>query len=172
MGNRDAAETSSPTDFHASDEECLCDNERGRRAVAAPVFATKCGSAQTRRLEYHSITACIICQDGASYDGRDYQENEYTESERREGRAIGFPVGALQQGASRLISDYRPFNPGFFRLFNSYYKSAGEHWVQGERGQLSRPTVAGIGVESFTDPHERFIDSLWQVNKQVNPGSG
>lgn len=65
-----------------------------------------------------------------------------------------------------------PLQSRFFRLFNSYYKSAGEHWVQGERGQLSRPTLAGIGVESFTDPHERFIDSLWQVNKQVNPGSG
>jgi len=45
---------------------------------------------------------------------------------------------------TQYISDYRPFNPGFFRLFNSYYKSAGEHWVQGERGQLSRPTVAEI----------------------------
>lgn len=41
-------------------------------------------------------------------------------------------------------SDYRDFNPDYFRLFNSYYKSAGEHWLQGERGQLSRPTVAEI----------------------------
>lgn len=38
--------------------------------------------------------------------------------------------------------NYRVFNPDYFRLFNSYYKSAGEHWLQGERGQLSRPTVA------------------------------
>lgn len=41
-------------------------------------------------------------------------------------------------------SDYRSFNPDYFLLFNSYYKSAGEHWLQGERGQLSRPTVAEI----------------------------
>ena len=40
--------------------------------------------------------------------------------------------------------NYRVFNPDYFRLFNSYYKSAGEHWVQGERGQLSRPTVSEI----------------------------
>ncbi len=40
--------------------------------------------------------------------------------------------------------NYRDFNPDYFRLFNSYYKSAGEHWVQGVRGQLSRPTVAEI----------------------------
>lgn len=40
--------------------------------------------------------------------------------------------------------DYQRFNEHFPRLFNSYYKSAGEHWVQAERGQLSRPTVAQI----------------------------
>lgn len=35
---------------------------------------------------------------------------------------------------------------------------------------LSRQTGYTI-VENFTDPQERFIDSLWQVNKQPNPGS-
>jgi len=41
--------------------------------------------------------------------------------------------------------------PGYCRyhdryrlLFNSYYKSAGKHWIQGERGYLSRPTVAEV----------------------------
>lgn len=29
-------------------------------------------------------------------------------------------------------------------LFNSYYKSQGQHWLQGERGQLSRPTVKEV----------------------------
>ncbi len=43
-----------------------------------------------------------------------------------------------------LLSGYRSFDPDYSRLFNSYYKSAGEHWLQGERGQLSRPTVAEI----------------------------
>ena len=41
-------------------------------------------------------------------------------------------------------SAYRDYNPDYCRLFNSYYKSAGAHWPQGERGQLSRPTVAEI----------------------------
>ncbi len=40
--------------------------------------------------------------------------------------------------------DYQDFNPDYFCLFNSYYKSIGNHWLQGERGQLSRPTVAEI----------------------------
>ncbi|WP_138381187.1 ergothioneine biosynthesis protein EgtB [Luteithermobacter gelatinilyticus] len=40
--------------------------------------------------------------------------------------------------------DYTLFHPTFPRLFNSYYKSQGDHWLQGERGQLSRPTVAEI----------------------------
>jgi len=54
----------------------------------------------------------------------------------------------------QFISDYRPFNPDFFRLFNSYYKSAGEHWLQRERGQLSRPTVAEIvSYRTAVDDH-------------------
>ncbi len=44
----------------------------------------------------------------------------------------------------QYITDYHPYNSDFFRLFNSYYKSAGEHCLQSERGQLSRPTVAEI----------------------------
>lgn len=44
----------------------------------------------------------------------------------------------------RYLAGYRPFNKYFSRLFNSYYKSAGEHSLQSERGHLSRPTVAEI----------------------------
>ncbi len=39
---------------------------------------------------------------------------------------------------------YKRYNDGFALLFNSYYKSAGKHWLQSQRGQLSRPTVAEI----------------------------
>ncbi len=39
---------------------------------------------------------------------------------------------------------YTRYNESFQKLFNSYYKSAGEHWIQGKRGNLSRPTVANI----------------------------
>ncbi len=35
-------------------------------------------------------------------------------------------------------------NEHYPRLFNSYYKSQGAHWQQGQRGDLSRPTVAQI----------------------------
>jgi len=41
-------------------------------------------------------------------------------------------------------SDYKKFNDNFNLLFNSYYKSAGKHWLQAQRGQLSRPTVLEI----------------------------
>ncbi len=36
---------------------------------------------------------------------------------------------------------YKPYHPKFYQLFNSYYKSQGQHWIQSERGQLARPTV-------------------------------
>lgn len=39
------------------------------------------------------------------------------------------------------LPGYRVFDEGYGLLFNSYYKSAGPHWLQGERGALSRPTV-------------------------------
>lgn len=35
-------------------------------------------------------------------------------------------------------------SPKYHYLFNSYYKSQGEHWSQSNRGQLSRPTVKEI----------------------------
>lgn len=47
-----------------------------------------------------------------------------------------------------LLQPFSPgdtlFDPHYPRLFNSYYKSQGDHWLQSERGQLSRPTVAQI----------------------------
>ena len=39
---------------------------------------------------------------------------------------------------------YRPYHHDFAKLFNSYYKSAGDHWIQAQRGHLSRPTVKEI----------------------------
>lgn len=36
---------------------------------------------------------------------------------------------------------YTSFDPHYDLLFNSYYKAAGRHWIQSERGNLSRPTV-------------------------------
>ncbi len=38
-------------------------------------------------------------------------------------------------------TDYKPFNPHYQTLFNSYYKAVGPHTLQSKRGDLSRPTV-------------------------------
>jgi ergothioneine biosynthesis protein EgtB len=38
----------------------------------------------------------------------------------------------------------KTLDPGLSVLFNSYYKTLGEHWLQERRGQLSRPTVREI----------------------------
>jgi len=44
----------------------------------------------------------------------------------------------------RFGVDYAWPDKYFPQLFNSYYKSQGQHWVQGDRGNLSRPTVKQI----------------------------
>jgi len=44
----------------------------------------------------------------------------------------------------KQIPSYQFHHPGFRKIFNSYYKGLGEHWVQGERGRLSRPSVREI----------------------------
>lgn len=40
--------------------------------------------------------------------------------------------------------DYKPFNPAFNYLFNSYYVQAGERFTRSMRGLLSRPTVSEV----------------------------
>lgn len=60
------------------------------------------------------------------------------------------------------------FMPGYVRcneqyrlLFNSYYKSAGKHWIQGERGNLSRPTLDEVlAYRAYVDHHmQLFLQS-------------
>ena len=41
-------------------------------------------------------------------------------------------------------SGYRPFDPAFAYLFNSYYEAAGARHPRPERGLLSRPTVDAV----------------------------
>jgi ergothioneine biosynthesis protein EgtB len=44
----------------------------------------------------------------------------------------------------KFSKDFSRFNNQFGELFNSYYKSAGKHWLQCDRGNLSRPTVIEV----------------------------
>lgn len=56
-----------------------------------------------------------------------------------------------------LFANYQRFNDNFPALFNSYYKSAGTHWLQSERGQLSRPTVSEVMA------YRQHVDSAMQT---------
>jgi ergothioneine biosynthesis protein EgtB len=61
---------------------------------------------------------------------------------------------------------YTYFNKSFSFLFNSYYKSLGEHWQQHERGLLSRPTVKEIrAYRSYVDEH--MIDIIKASNFNI-----
>jgi ergothioneine biosynthesis protein EgtB len=42
------------------------------------------------------------------------------------------------------VPGYRPFDPDFNFLFNSYYNAVGPRWQRDRRGALSRPTVAEV----------------------------
>ena len=54
----------------------------------------------------------------------------------------------------KCLSGYQRYDAGFAAVLNSYYKSAGDHWLQSERGNLSRPTVAQIcDYRAHVDSH-------------------
>ena len=42
---------------------------------------------------------------------------------------------------SEYLPSYRPYDPEFRTVFNSYYKGIGKHPVRGTRGSFSRPTL-------------------------------
>jgi ergothioneine biosynthesis protein EgtB len=47
---------------------------------------------------------------------------------------------------------YRPFDPRFKQLFNSYYKQMGSHPVRGSRGLMSRPSLEEVnGYRAWVD---------------------
>ena len=60
-----------------------------------------------------------------------------------------------------LIPSYRPFDPAFGYLFNSYYEAAGPRHPRPERGLLSRPTVDAIGAyrDHVTAAMQRLIET-------------
>ena len=45
---------------------------------------------------------------------------------------------------NKFTDNYQFYNPTLRKIYNSYYKGLGEHWVQAKRGELSRPTVKEV----------------------------
>lgn len=43
-----------------------------------------------------------------------------------------------------FATSYQEFDSELAVVFNSYYKTSGQHWLQSDRGSLSRPTLAAI----------------------------
>lgn len=60
---------------------------------------------------------------------------------------------------SQLEERFTPFDEKYFDIFNSYYKTLGNHWIQGQRGHLSRPTVKQV-LEYRRNVDHRMIDCL------------
>lgn len=60
--------------------------------------------------------------------------------------------------------NYKFYQDEFRKIFNSYYKGLGEHWVQGERGRLSRPSVSE--VKSYRQAIDESI--LEHIKKNKN----
>ena len=52
------------------------------------------------------------------------------------------------------IANYKPLNPTYAFLFNSYYTQAGERHCRAQRGYISRPTVSEVmAYRAFVDEH-------------------
>lgn len=59
------------------------------------------------------------------------------------------------------MPDYRIFHDDFSYVFNSYYETVGKRVLRTDRGNLSRPTVAGVyAYRAYVDEHmSRFLDT-------------
>ncbi|KZN64905.1 hypothetical protein N473_14020 [Pseudoalteromonas luteoviolacea CPMOR-1] len=66
------------------------------------------------------------------------------------------------------LPGYVRFDEQYRYLFNSYYKSAGEHWLQSHRGDLSRPAVDEIKrYRGYVDKHIQILLSQDLVNESL-----
>ncbi|GAB3809836.1 ergothioneine biosynthesis protein EgtB [Spirosoma humi] len=59
------------------------------------------------------------------------------------------------------VPDYRIFHADFSYVFNSYYETVGKRVLRTDRGNLSRPTVAGVyAYRAYVDEQmNRFLDT-------------
>ena len=62
---------------------------------------------------------------------------------------------------STRVPGYRPFNPRFKQLFNSYYKQLGSHPLRGSRGLMSRPSLEEVHAYRawVDDAMLRYLDA-------------
>jgi ergothioneine biosynthesis protein EgtB len=60
------------------------------------------------------------------------------------------------------LPDYKPFHEDFSYVFNSYYETVGKRVLRTDRGNLSRPTVAGVyQYRAYVDKAmERLLDTV------------
>ena len=61
------------------------------------------------------------------------------------------------------------YNDTYNTIFNSYYKSIGNHWKQNLRGQLSRPTVQEVKkYRNYINKEIKKIITINKNNKKIN----
>lgn len=73
----------------------------------------------------------------------------------------------------RFVKDYKPYNPLYNYLFNSYYLQAGSRFPKARRGELSRPTLKEIYkyrehvdekvLELIEGSDDRLIEEIYPV---------
>jgi ergothioneine biosynthesis protein EgtB len=59
--------------------------------------------------------------------------------------------------SSAKVSGYRPFDPRYRQLFNSYYKQLGSHPYRGARGLMSRPSLEEVLA------YRKWVDAAMQA---------
>ncbi|MEB0043323.1 ergothioneine biosynthesis protein EgtB [Pseudomonas sp. MH10] len=66
------------------------------------------------------------------------------------------------------LADYRPFDPAFAYLFNSYYEAIGPRQPRPQRGLMTRPTVDQVvDYRKYVDEHMRTL-LLLPMNKEMS----
>lgn len=69
-----------------------------------------------------------------------------------------------------FMQNYRPFDPRFYYLFNSYYQQVSEPFPRPKRGLLSRPTVATIyAYRQWVDKAlQELITAHTEMDEKIN----
>jgi ergothioneine biosynthesis protein EgtB len=67
---------------------------------------------------------------------------------------------------SKALPNYKPLNPIYRELFNSYYNSLGAQYPRPNRGGLSRPTVAEVyAYRAYVDEHMHKLFDLVDADR-------